>query len=147
MIVFSFHGRKFGCIFLRKMSLSHFLFSLFKYLIDHCPWVNNCVGIGNHKYFLLFVFYTCLSCVYSLTLITMRFVDCMNHHGHVRTHHMTCLDRPTQLLNIIGLFMEAILFGYVIHNGTLSSCISRKIFQPYFICLALPVSTVYSQVV
>jgi len=77
----------------------------------HCPWVNNCVGIGNHKYFLLFVFYTCLSCVYSLTLVGVRFFDCMGRHGHVRTQHMTCLDRPTQLLNILGLFVEAILFG------------------------------------
>ncbi|KAG7362191.1 DHHC palmitoyltransferase [Nitzschia inconspicua] len=77
----------------------------------HCPWVNNCVGIGNHKYFLLFVFYTCLSCVYSLTLIGVRFFDCMHHHGHIRTHHMTCLDRPSQLLSILGLFIEAILFG------------------------------------
>jgi hypothetical protein len=79
--------------------------------IDHCPWVNNCVGIGNHKYFLLFVFYTCLSCIYSVTLIFIRFMDCMGRHGHVRTHHLTCLDKPTQLLSILGLFVEAILFG------------------------------------
>lgn len=78
---------------------------------DHCPWVNNCVGIGNHKYFLLFVFYTCLSCVYSLTLIAVRFFVCMGRHGHVRTHHITCLDRPTQMLTILGLFFEAVLFG------------------------------------
>ncbi|VEU41208.1 unnamed protein product [Pseudo-nitzschia multistriata] len=77
----------------------------------HCPWVNNCVGIGNHKYFLLFIFYTCLSCVYSLTLVLMRFFDCMGRHGHIRTHHITCLDRPTQLMNILGLVVEAILFG------------------------------------
>jgi len=77
----------------------------------HCPWVNNCVGIGNHKYFLLFIFYTCLSCMYSLTLLTVRFFDCLGHHGHVRTHHLTCLDRPTQLLSVLGLFVEAILFG------------------------------------
>jgi hypothetical protein len=73
--------------------------------------VNNCVGIGNHKYFLLFVFYTCLSCVYSISLIFIRFMDCMGRHGHVRTHHLTCLDRPTQLLSILGLFVEAVLFG------------------------------------
>jgi len=77
----------------------------------HCPWVNNCVGIGNHKYFLLFIFYTCLSCMYSLSLIAIRFFDCMGRHGHIRTHHITCLDRPSQLLNILGLFVEAILFG------------------------------------
>jgi hypothetical protein len=73
--------------------------------------VNNCVGIGNHKYFLLFIFYTCLSCMYSLTLLTIRFFDCLGRHGHVRTHHFTCLDKPTQMLSILGLVVEAILFG------------------------------------
>mmetsp|Transcript_61745 Transcript_61745/g.93218 ORF Transcript_61745/g.93218 Transcript_61745/m.93218 type:complete len:303 (-) Transcript_61745:56-964(-) len=77
----------------------------------HCPWVNNCVGIGNHKYFLLFIFYTCVSCLYSFTLVVVRFFSCMSHHGHVRSHHLTCLDRPTQLLQILGLIVEAILFG------------------------------------
>ena len=37
----------------------------------------------------------------------------MSHHGHhVRSHHhLTCLDQPTQLLQILGLIVEAILFG------------------------------------
>lgn len=78
---------------------------------DHCPWVNNCVGIGNHKYFLLFVFYTCLSCIYSFSLVIIRFYTCMSNHGHARSHHLTCLDRPTQLMNILGLLVEALLFG------------------------------------
>lgn len=105
----------------------------------HCPWVNNCVGIGNHKYFLLFVFYTFLSCCYSLTLVLTRFTTCngvgsrAGHrlHGHIHriaavvaasagadlqnTHHhlhnATCLDRPSHLLLILGLLIEALLFG------------------------------------
>eukprot|EP00980_Cylindrotheca_fusiformis_P031280 scaffold26118_cov171-Cylindrotheca_fusiformis.AAC.1 len=80
-------------------------------LADHCPWVNNCVGIGNHKYFLLFIFYTCLSCIYSFSLVVVRFYACMVRHGHGHTHHLTCLDRPTQLMSILGLVVEAILFG------------------------------------
>jgi len=75
----------------------------------HCPWVNNCVGIGNHKYFLLFVFYTFVSCAYSLALVVGRFVGCLGHGRTLARAH--CLDEPGDVLHLVGLMVEAILFG------------------------------------
>jgi palmitoyltransferase ZDHHC2/15/20 len=28
----------------------------------HCPWIGNCVGIDNHKFFIQFLFYTMICC-------------------------------------------------------------------------------------
>lgn len=44
---------------------------------DHfCPWVGNAVGAMNHKFFVLFVGYTMISCLLSIALIALRTIYC-----------------------------------------------------------------------
>ncbi|XP_055903075.1 palmitoyltransferase ZDHHC16 [Eupeodes corollae] len=34
----------------------------------HCPWLNNCVGYANHRYFFLYMVYTTIGCLFIIIL-------------------------------------------------------------------------------
>ncbi|SAM04374.1 hypothetical protein [Absidia glauca] len=46
-------------------------------LASHCPWINNCVGFYNYKYFYLFIVYGALFCIYVFATTLPPTIDIM----------------------------------------------------------------------
>ena len=71
----------------------------------HCPWVNNCVAYLNQKYFLLFLFYTAICCIYTAYFLIIRFYKCTKNFNRCN------LTDSGNIIIAILLFIEALIFG------------------------------------
>ncbi|XP_061664125.1 zf-DHHC domain-containing protein isoform X2 [Syngnathoides biaculeatus] len=75
----------------------------------HCPWINNCVGELNQKYFVQFLFYTGVASVYATLLVVSAWVWRTWSGGDGEEH-----DAPGRHLIVahyVILLAESVLFG------------------------------------
>jgi len=93
----------------------------------HCPWINNCVGERNQKYFLQFLFYVGLLAVYSILLVGLSWYFSplsSNEHGKsasgetytsaslkVQASRNALFLKQTRILHSVILGLESVLFG------------------------------------
>jgi len=60
--------------------------------MDHfCPWVGNCIGFYNYRYFYLFLFYMWSGCMYGITITIHPFMTCL--HAGRRNPNPICMSR------------------------------------------------------
>uniref|UniRef100_A0ABD2XHM7 Palmitoyltransferase n=1 Tax=Trichogramma kaykai TaxID=54128 RepID=A0ABD2XHM7_9HYME len=71
----------------------------------HCPWINNCVGERNQKYFLQFLVYVGALSLYAICLVLMSWMfDCPNCSNDITI-------KQTRILHCVILVLESVLFG------------------------------------
>ncbi|KFO33271.1 Palmitoyltransferase ZDHHC3 [Fukomys damarensis] len=72
----------------------------------HCPWVNNCVGENNQKYFVLFTMYIALISLHALIMVGFHFLHCFEEDWT----KCSSFSPPTTVILLILLCFEALLF-------------------------------------
>lgn len=65
----------------------------------HCPWIMNCVGFRNHKYFFLLVVYAVLNCIF----ITVTMLDSVQRSVEQET------SATNRFLLVLGLTLSSIM--------------------------------------
>ncbi|XP_006817408.1 palmitoyltransferase ZDHHC3-like [Saccoglossus kowalevskii] len=78
-----------------------------KRMDHHCPWVNNCVGENNQKYFVLFTMYIALISIYGLFLGIWHFASCINSQWSSCSRY----SPPATVILLIFMIFEGVLFA------------------------------------
>ncbi|XP_052816335.1 palmitoyltransferase ZDHHC3-like isoform X3 [Mya arenaria] len=77
----------------------------------HCPWVNNCIGENNQKFFVLFTLYICLISIHAVYMSIQHFITCIGKDWKGNDSGCSGVSPPATTIFLIFLVFEGLLFG------------------------------------
>ncbi|XP_010565233.1 PREDICTED: probable palmitoyltransferase ZDHHC21 [Haliaeetus leucocephalus] len=77
----------------------------------HCPWINNCVGELNQKYFIQFLFYAGLASLYAAGLVLAAWLGPVGRSPAGMAAGGDVANNRVQTAHCIILLLESLFFG------------------------------------
>ncbi|XP_050315116.1 palmitoyltransferase ZDHHC6-like isoform X1 [Anthonomus grandis grandis] len=77
----------------------------------HCPWINNCVGWGNHAHFLYFLLFATLGCAHASVVLGCSLYRALYRNNYL---YYRVPDVPIVYLGLTGMILTVLSLGLAI---------------------------------